>query len=54
MPATLGQLMHVLEDVFSRIKHGSDIPGAPRVHSLERRTAPGCDNASQKPLQVLS
>lgn len=32
MPATLGQLIHVLEDVFSRIKHGSDIPGAPWAH----------------------
>lgn len=35
MPATLGQLIHVLEDVFSRIKHGSDIPGAPQ--HTERR-----------------
>lgn len=33
MPATLGQLIHVLKDVFSRIKHSSDIPGASRAHS---------------------
>lgn len=32
MPATLGQLIHVLKDVFSRIKHSSDIPGAPGAH----------------------
>lgn len=29
MPATLGQLIHVLVKAFSRIKHGTDIPGAP-------------------------
>lgn len=32
MPASLGQLIHVLENVFSRVKHSSDIPGAPWTH----------------------
>lgn len=31
MPATLGQLIHVLENVFSRVKHSGVIRGNPLV-----------------------